>query len=69
MLTRTKLLPSHRVWEIGVLSISMSTFQSDGSPVLEEDIPWIVKLARHWEEIYIYIKEEQKELTVVNFLK
>lgn len=41
----------------------------DGSPVLEKDIPWIVKLAKHWEEIYIYIKEEQKEFTAINFLK
>ena len=48
VLTRTRFLPSHRVWEIGVLSISMFTFQRDGSPVLEEDIPWIVKLAKDW---------------------
>ena len=69
MLTRSRLLPTHRVWEIGVVSISMFTFQRDGSPVLEEDIPWIVKLARDWEKIYIYFKEEQKEFTFINFLK
>ena len=50
-------------------AISMFTFQRDGSPVLEEDIPWIVKLAKDWEKIYIYFKKEQKEFTVVNFLK
>ena len=69
VLTRSRLLPTHRVWEIGVVSISMFTFQRDGSPVLEEDIPWIVKLARDWEKIYIYFKEEQKEFTFINFLK
>ena len=34
-----RLLPSHRDWEVGMLSFLMIAFQRDGSQALEKNIP------------------------------
>lgn len=43
--------------------------QRDSSQIHEQDISWVVKLARVWKKIYIHFEEAKKELTITSFLK
>ena len=55
-----RLLFSHRVWETGVLSFLVTTFQRDGSQVLEKVIPRLQKT---------HLKKTEKGFTFPAFLK
>lgn len=50
-------------WEIGLLSSFFITFQKDSTQVLEQDISWVVKVARGCEKIYLHFKMAEKEFT------